>query len=92
VRLFVITTGTKDFGPAFVVREHRDLLVAQDPLSVCATLEEARGAIEAHCPSLVRLPPSAFDDRVIVESWGSRSDVDRCLAMQWSLERGKGTA
>lgn len=92
MRLFVVTTGTKDYGAAFVVREHRShdghLMASVTPLAVCGTLEEACGAIEEWAPSLVRLAPSRFDDNVIVESWGSQADVDASLLVQHALETG----
>lgn len=88
MRLFVVTTGTKDYGDIFVVREHRDGVASLQPLSVTSTLEEARGAIEEYAPSLVRLPRCKMDDPVIVESWGSAEDVATCLLTQDALETG----
>lgn len=79
MRLFVITHKTRDYGLAFVVREWRDGIPCA-ALSVTDTLEEARGAIESHLPSLCRLERSEFDDPVIVESWGSLADVKACRA------------
>jgi hypothetical protein len=85
MHLFVITHGTKDYGDAFVVREHRNGVALVRPLDVCGTLEEARGVIENVATSLVHLPRCDHDDSVIVESWGSRADVDECLALQRAL-------
>jgi len=82
MRLFVITTGTKDYGGMYVVREHRGTAFAEAPLAVVPLLEEARGAIEEFSPSLVRLPRCDLDDPVIVESWGNREDVDALLELQ----------
>lgn len=69
ITLFVITYGTSDYGNRFVVREHRGLVANRLPLAVCGSLEEARGAIEEHRPSLVRVDRCAWDDVVIVETW-----------------------
>ena len=88
VRLFVITRGTKDFGDKFVVREHRGQLASLDPLAVVDSLEEARGAIEEASPSLVRLPPHEMDDPVILESWGSKEDVEHLTELRAALETG----
>ena len=88
MRLYVITTGTKDYGDAFVVREHEDGEAYVQPVAVCESLEAARGAVEERRASLVRLPRSEFDDQVIVESWGEPADVERCLMLQHALETG----
>lgn len=74
--IFVITHGTKDYGDRYVVREHRGILANIVPLAVCGSLEEARGAIEEHSPSLVRLDRIASDDPVIVESWCTAEVAD----------------
>jgi hypothetical protein len=87
IRLFVITHGTKDYGDKYVVRENLDGVGT--PLAiVCSSLEEARGAVEEHNPSLVRLEPCEFDDPVIVESWGSAADVEACRVTQEALRTG----
>lgn len=88
MRILVITTDTKDFGTLFVVREHVDGVPTVRPIAVCETLEEARGAVEEDTASLVCLPRADWDDRVIVESWGSRTDVDECLRVQEWLRGG----
>lgn len=82
MRLLVITTATKDYGDRFVVRVHVDGVAEIQPVAVCGTLEEARGAVEEFSPSLVRLAPNEFDDPVIVESWGENADVELCRVAQ----------
>lgn len=71
--MFVITTGTKDYGERFVVREHRigaeGVKVAAFPLAVVDTLESARVALHRSQPGLVCLGRDPSDDPVIVESW-----------------------
>lgn len=81
-----MTTGTKDYGDRFVVREHVGFFRDPTPLAVVGTLEEARGAIEEHTPSLVRLPRVKYDDKVIVESWGEAAYVNELLAMDFDPE------
>jgi hypothetical protein len=88
MRLFVITYGTKDYGDCFVVREHVDGVANTKPFAFASGLEEARGAIEEYSPSLVRLDRNEWDDSVIVESWGSRADVERCEQVAASLVDG----
>lgn len=80
--LFVITTNTKDYGPRFVVREWVGITASAVPLAVVGSLEEARGAVEEACPSLVRMARIPEDDVVIVESWGPAEYVARLLAME----------
>jgi len=86
MRLFVITHGTTDYGDRFVVREHVGFFRDPTPLAVVGTLEEARGAIEEHVPSLARLPRTKSDDKVIVESWGESGYVNELLAMDSDLD------
>jgi hypothetical protein len=80
--MWVVTTGTKDFGHRFVARPHfvgdvRNVQIggviqtAADTLAsarylIADTLEELRGLLP---PGLVRISRAEQDDAVIVESW-----------------------
>jgi hypothetical protein len=97
VQLFVITHDTKDYGERYVVREHRihdvnsqreDHRIMLVPLAVCSSLEEARGAVEEHTPSLVRFDRCRWDDDVIVESWCTAEDKEVMLQRQHALRTG----
>lgn len=71
MHLFVITTGTSDFGDRYVVRPHRALPgrleIEPTPISVTTSLMEARETIPPGCVFLGR---QKGDDPVIVETWG----------------------
>jgi hypothetical protein len=86
IRLFVITHNTKDYGNLFVVRENRDGNPSLKPALICETLEAARDFIFRKHPKFVRLAPWKGDDPVIVESYGSRSDIELLASIQAVLK------
>lgn len=76
--LWVISTEEKGGEVRFLLRSH-SWVAGVHTLDawtfVSGSLEEVRGEVEEHCPSLVRFEPRADDHSWIVEGWGEPADV-----------------
>jgi len=70
VKLYVITTRTKDYGDKYVLRAHTvtpsGSFPEAIPIAVVDTIEEAREHVPFGCMNLGR---DEQDDPVIVETW-----------------------